>query len=125
MMTSPLSAAQASMLCQDYQQLTGSIFDKGSLGKGYIECVAIAPFEESKQWLFAQYYREYRDAQKALKFYHGTEFDVIVLSIPFLRKRGILFKSLREYIQENNLPFQPARYTHVEQTEYHYLRQSY
>jgi len=113
MKTTPLTLAQALKICQDYQYLNGSIFDRDTLGKGYIECIAVAPYEESKQWLFAQYYRECKDPIRSLQFYNGPEYDVIVLSIPILRKRGILYRDLRGYLQQNNIPFYNTSHDHV------------
>lgn len=113
MLIPPFTLEQAIAICRDYQAIIGSIFEKESLGKGYIECVAVAPYEEAKQWLFAQYYKEYRDATKALSFYKGHEYDVIIIAIPFLRKRSIEYKSLMTYLTENNIPFDPYRYQAV------------
>jgi len=113
----PLSLTHALAACRDYQYLNGSIFEKETLGKGHIECVAVAPFEESKQWLFAQYYRETKDPVRALQFYNGPHYDVLVLAIPVLRKRAIHFRDLRSYLFENNIPFQANRYD-IREMEY-------
>jgi hypothetical protein len=105
----PLTLNEAMNICRHYQHLNGNVFDKKSLGKGYIECIAVAPFEESKQWLFAQYYHEFRNPNKALQFYNGKDYDVIVLSIPVLRKRGIHYQDLRSYLSDNNVSFARQR----------------
>lgn len=98
----PFTLKQALALCQHYQGLIGNSFDKLILGKGIIECVAVAPYEESKQWQFAQFYREVKDPWKALQFYRGTDFDVVVLATPFLRKRNVSFKDIRTYLEEES-----------------------
>jgi hypothetical protein len=110
MITTPLTLQQASELCRDYQNLVGRIFEKDALGKGYIECIAVAPYEESKQWLFAQYYKECKDPKRSLQFYNGPHYEVIALSVPILRKRGILFRDLRGYLLEHDIPFYKNRY---------------
>ena len=110
MKTTPLTLAQAIALSRDYQNLVGSIFEKNTLGKGYIECIAVAPYEESKQWLFAQYYKECKDPLRSLQFYKGPQYEVIALAVPILRKRGILYRDLRNYLSEHNIPYQRGRY---------------
>ncbi len=105
-----LTLEQAHAISLDYQYIIGSVYDKSQLGKGRIECIAIAPYDEAKQWQFAQYYREFRDPQKSIQFYKGDQYDVLVLSIPLLRKRGIHFLDLRSYVAENDIPFNIHRY---------------
>jgi hypothetical protein len=100
-MRHPLTLEEAINLSRKYNFLSGQLFDKESLGKGIIDIVTPAPFEESKQWLFAQYYRETRDARKALQFYSGNSYSVVVLSIPILRKRAILYKEIDEFLKDN------------------------
>jgi len=84
--------------------------DQQVLGKGYVECVAVAPYDTAKKWLFAQFYRENRDPVKALQFYKGQEYDVILLSLPLLRKRGIFFTDLYTYTTEQQIPFDLVYY---------------
>ena len=108
MKTTPLTLAQANALSRDYQNLIGSFFEKETLGKGYIECIAVAPYEESKQWQFAQYYKECKDPLRSLQFYKGPHYEVIALAVPILRKRGILYRDLRNYLSEHNIPYQRA-----------------
>jgi len=96
----PFTLQQAIILCKHYQKLIGSHFDRWIPGKGTIECVAVAPFETSKQWQFAQFYKETKDPLRALRFYQGTDFDVVVLATPFLRKRNIHFKDIRAFLEE-------------------------
>jgi len=48
MLIPPFTLEQAIAICRDYQAIIGSIFEKESLGKGYIECVAVVPYEETK-----------------------------------------------------------------------------
>lgn len=103
----------------DYQHLVGLPFDGKALGMGRIECVAVAPYDEAKKWLFAQYCREYEDAVKALRFYSGSEYDVVLLSRPMLRKRKILFRDLRGYLAEFNLPFAGEKYAHGQTGQHH------
>lgn len=110
MITTPFTFVQASAICRDYQHLCGRIMDQQVLGKGYIECVAVAPYETAKKWLFAQFYRDNRDPVKALQFYKGNDYDVIVLSLPLLRKRGIFFTDLHTYALEQHIPFDPFHY---------------
>ena len=97
----PLTKAQARDICRDFQFLIGQYFDKAAPGKGCIACIAVAPFEESRQWQFAQYYKEVRDAGRSLQFYTGNDFDVIVLALPLLRKRGIHFQRLSDFLKAN------------------------
>ena len=114
----PLTFSQAVAISGDYQPLIGSLFEKGVIGKGCIECIAPAPYEESKQWLFGQYYKELKDPVKALQFYKGPEYTVVALSIPVLRKRGILYRDLRSYLAENDIPFYNTRYFEPKRVTY-------
>jgi hypothetical protein len=93
-----MTYAQAQTLCKRFQYLCGKALDPHLMGKGIIECVAVAPFDESHKWMFAQLYRELEDPVKALSLYKGSEFDVILLAFPLLRKRGINYTELRKYI---------------------------
>lgn len=93
-----LTYAQANMLCKRFQYLCGRPIDPNIMGKGVIECVAVAPFEKSHKWMFAQLYREFEDAHKALGLYKHDEYDVILLAFPLLRKRGVNYIELRKYI---------------------------
>jgi hypothetical protein len=72
----PLTLSQALAIARDYQYLNSSSFDKAALGKGHIECIAVAPFDDSKQWLFAQYYLETKDPIRSLQFYNGPQYAV-------------------------------------------------
>jgi|SRR5690606_31095131 hypothetical protein len=113
MIRTPFTFAQASVICRDYQHLCGRVIDPQVLGKGYVECVAVAPFDEAKKWLFAQYYKDNRDPVKSLRFYKGQEYDVIILSFPLLRKRGVCYADLRTFVAEHHIPYDPVYYEKI------------
>jgi hypothetical protein len=110
MIISPFTEEQARNICSDYQYLCGLPIDKKVPGKGVISCVTIAPYDQAKQWQFAQYYKDYRDPVKALKFYKGTQFSVLVLSVPLLRKRGVFFADLITILSQHGIFFDATRY---------------
>ena len=92
-----LSLAEAIRLRTQLQPLIGQPIDEEIIGNGKIECVAISPFEEARQWQFVQFYKMSNDAENALKFYSGHEFDVILISRPVLKKRTLHYKSFSDY----------------------------
>ena len=93
-----MTYAQAQLLCKRFQYMCGKAIDPNVMGKGIIECVAVAPFEQSHKWMFAQLYREYKDPHRALGLYKREAYDVILLAFPLLRKRGVNYIELQKYI---------------------------
>ncbi len=110
MSSGPLTYAQAHTVCKRFQHLCGMAIDPNVMGKGIIECVAVAPYEQSHKWMFAQFYRECGDAHKALTLYKHTAFDVILLARPLLRKRGISYIELQKYIVLYQGPLEASAY---------------
>ncbi len=98
----PLSFAQAEAVAKRFQYLIGRPIDPSVMGKGIIQCVAVAPFEKSHKWMFAQLYKEYEDPKKALGLYKGDQFDVVLLAFPLLRKRGVNYLELSQYLAQIN-----------------------
>lgn len=113
MNTGPMTYTQAHMLCKRFQYLCGRAVDPNVMGKGLIECVAVAPFEKSHKWMFAELYRELEDAQKALGLYKRDEYDVVLLAFPLLRKRGVNYIELRKYLAMYHGPLEASAYQSV------------
>jgi hypothetical protein len=108
----PITKQQAQAICHEHQHFVGASFDPNIPGKGYITCITAAPYDTARQWQFAQFYLDCNDAVKALRFYKGEYFVPLVMSIPVIRKRSIVFQDLRAYLHANNMPMHIVRFAH-------------
>ncbi len=99
----PISKQDALTLCNRFRHLIGKPFDADVPGKGIIEAIVPAPWDEKYQWQFAQYFKEHKDGEKCLKFYEGDRFMPLILATPLLRKLKMEYKDLRLYLFLNRI----------------------
>ncbi|MCW3122505.1 MAG: hypothetical protein JWQ38_1997 [Flavipsychrobacter sp.] len=79
MTTTPYSLSDAEKICKEFQHLTGQYFDNSR--QSTIDCIAVAPFDQSNKNRFIIYYLLFDDAHIALRQdYQGLLFDVIVIA---------------------------------------------
>ncbi len=62
----PISNQEATAICKRFQHLIGNPFDATTPGRGTIEAIVPAPWEEAHQWQFAQYFRDFKDGEKCV-----------------------------------------------------------
>lgn len=101
----PLTLKQSKAICEDFQFLKGQLFNNIPTDEKVVDCIAIAPFDEINKWIFINYYAEYQDVEKALEYYCGPFYDVLVIS----KLQGDFgmhdYCDLRTYLQKHALAF--------------------
>ena len=92
---------QALAICRDYQHWVGKAYD----GSDTIECIAISPLDPLNKYIFNTYYLDSKDAVKALQFYYGPYYDVMVISSMHLK-----YMDLRSFLKSRNIVFEKEKY---------------
>ena len=101
MIENSFTREQAVLACKDYQHLKGVEFDESS----FVRELAVAPLDPLNKWIFNNYYAESGDAVRALEFYHGPFYDVMVISTEKMK-----YCDLRTFLRQRNIKFDPAKY---------------
>lgn len=93
--------SQANAVCKGYQHLVGTEYT-GNEFTGTIECVCVAPFDDVNKYIFMEFYRDCRNAEKALEFYLVPFFDVVVI-IRHFKNNKLAFARVRnaEHVSEH------------------------
>ena len=94
-----LTLAEARDICSSHQYLIGRTLTTEPTDFSIIECVAIAPYDEVNQWIFAHYYMEGLHPQDAAEFLHYPFYDVIVLA-RYKSDNSILYTDLNSYLRQ-------------------------
>jgi hypothetical protein len=74
-----LSYEEAVQTCAAYQHVVGQTFCGEYREFGQVEAVVIAPYSKLDKWAFTKYYQKFNDAEQALAFYTGREYDVVLI----------------------------------------------
>ena len=99
MTSPPYSLSEAEQLCADFQHLVGQSFNKDFFGT--IDCVAVAPFDETSKNSFFIYYLLFEDAASALKSsYKGLLFDVIIIG-GSIEKNGLQHQDIYSWLTKS------------------------
>ncbi len=93
--------AQALAICEDYQHLEGKVYDETDR----IACVAVSPLDPLNKYIFNRYYIDSKDPLKALQFYHGPYYDVMVIS-----GTDVKYMDLRSFLKNRGIPFEKEKY---------------
>jgi|GEM_PF-2634572 len=97
-MEKALSYTQAEQLRRNYAFLKGACYDK-DLPHLRVGEVAIVPWDDLNRFIFMEYYRVKRSAEKALHFYHREYFGVAILAREATQNICYM-KELKTYCQE-------------------------
>ena len=90
---------QAAEIRDKYAHLIGAPFGTYII-RDIVEHIAIAPFKTSMQWFFAEVFRLCHSVDKALSYYHGTEFDVILMTQHSSRECEVFIQDIHSYLRE-------------------------
>ena len=100
-----MSRDRAEMIAKAYQHLVGQQFDTDEANSLLIDCVTVAPFEDSAKYIFVLQYRDCGDLDQALRMYDGQLFDVVVITYVVSDRRKVLFTDLGTYLFERNIVY--------------------
>ena len=99
MKKAPYSLTEAQKVCEDFQCLTGKLFDKDITSD--IDCVVITPYDEANKKRFFLYYMLFDDADIALNHeYNGSFYDVVVIA-GAKDEYGLLQQDLYSWLAKN------------------------
>jgi hypothetical protein len=96
----PLTLAQATALCEEYDYLKDRKFGRRS--DATIQFLAIAPYDDINQHILMSQLQDVTDYQKALEDYEGCLFDVIVIARSPDVDGQFIYKRLGDYLGEMN-----------------------
>jgi hypothetical protein len=96
----PMTYEQAKQTREKYAYLIGAPFGK-YIVRDVIEHITVAPFKTSLQWFFAEVFRVYHSMEKSMKFYHGSEYDVILITHNSSNQNAIFLQDIHTYLKEN------------------------
>jgi len=71
---------QALSVCSDYQDIIGKLYLAADNTMEVVAAVCIAPYDKKSKATFIDRYKIYRDVEKAISFYQGLDYDVVVFT---------------------------------------------
>ncbi|MGN6567259.1 MAG: hypothetical protein ACTHJ0_04870 [Flavipsychrobacter sp.] len=71
---------QALNISKEYQNIVGKLYLSKDQVMEVIEAVTIAPYDKKNKSTFVEKYKIYRDTEKAISFYEGVDYDVVVFT---------------------------------------------
>ena len=99
----PLTYRQALAVCKEYQNLIGKSFDPTEHWNE-VECVAVAPYDEINKWIFTRYYSDLKSPVKALEYYEGHFYDVVVIARSRVDRNWCVCKDIKTYLEQTHAP---------------------
>jgi hypothetical protein len=105
-----LSLKQAQIVCADYQHLIGNQIKKGWKTIAIIEEILVVPFDDFNKHRFLEEYKKTKNYNRALDFYTGKIYDLLIIGKPILNPRDVYTCDLRKYLTDSGQPFSPERY---------------
>jgi hypothetical protein len=106
MKTQQLTLLEARLLCRQYQHLSGRILFNEPTDLYKIECITVAPHDDLNKWIFAHNYINGDSLDKAMEFYTGPYYDVLLLARNTGDESVLVYKSLHNYQQQSSTPHQ-------------------
>lgn len=97
--TTSLTAVDATALCHKYQALVGKTLVCEYTDFCIINAIVVSPFDDVNKLRFATVYVSEANAEKAMAFYSGDAFDVLVFGRSVSDKDTILYESLEDYLK--------------------------
>jgi hypothetical protein len=67
--------------------------------------VAPSPYHETDKAAFLQVYKEEKDVEKAIAFYSGSEYDVIIIAHNITDINDTTTMPIRQYIEANGIRY--------------------
>jgi len=95
-----LTKEQAVATCRDYRYLIGNQIRNGSRITGVIEDLVVAPLDGVNQHRFLNGYKKTQDAGRAISFYEGKLFTVLLVVRSVLLRNEISAVDLERYLAE-------------------------
>jgi hypothetical protein len=101
MIENSFTREQAIAASKDYRHLVGQGYDDTCL----VADIVVSPLDPLNKWIFNNFYAEQGNARKALEFYQGPFYDVMVIA-----SAGMKYTDLRSFLKQNGIEFDPAKY---------------
>jgi hypothetical protein len=96
---SSFTKRKAEAICRAYQYLDKQPYVIDGITTGFIECVAVSPFDNVNKWYFLHEYTSCKHPVKALEFYKTIFFDVLLI-LKMDGEEDLSFEDIREYLQK-------------------------
>ena len=74
-----LKLDEARQICSEYVDLIGQPFCGEYRNLGNIEAVVVSPYGKLEKFYFLKQYQIFKDANSALAFYNGDDYDVVLI----------------------------------------------
>ena len=102
---SPFNIKQAIAICNEYQHLKGNVVISDNADFEVVDCVCIVPHDKLERLLFFKLFKEMKDAEKALTFYQGKEYDIALILRELVPIGDFYYKimGLTEYLKKEGL----------------------
>jgi len=66
--------------CKNYQPIIGKLYLTKDNGVEVVEAICIVPFDKKNKAIFIERYKIYRNPDKAISFYDGGDYTVMVIT---------------------------------------------
>lgn len=106
----PFSLEQANEIVEDFEDLVDTEINLPS-GLFAINHVVVTPFSNEDKRTFFHVYAETSDVSKAIDFYRGGDFDVLIIGYKIvatdapLEEREVIAMPIREYVSRFGLNY--------------------
>ncbi len=99
----PLSREEAENLSKEYQYLSGREFLDGENNSSTVECVTIAPFDPINKLILLHEYKDCRNCEKAMDFYAGYDFDVVVITLVQKERAYLEYADIASFLEQTQV----------------------
>jgi hypothetical protein len=106
-MNTPFTYEQAKDISKDFEDLIDTtMMVPNNPSKTYeVVHVAPCPYSEAEKAIFQQAYIKEKDVEKAIAFYSGTEYDVLILAQNITDSKDVVSIPIRQYIEANGIRY--------------------
>lgn len=111
MKTKYLNYNQAKAICAHYQYLVGCAYERNAEDGNIIQQVVIAPYSKILQWQFMRSVVRGISLEQAIDINPNGRYDVLVLPPQERRALSFRLKSLRTYLAEYGIEYNPGIYS--------------
>ena len=101
----PFTLDEAAEICEDFEDLKDSEFTLFPATTYLVEDVVICPFNEADKAVFIANYISDRDGGRALVFYNGDQYDVILFVFDVNDGTALIHMGIRSYAIEKGVRY--------------------
>jgi len=100
----PLTLEKANDIIEDFEDLIETEFTFQS-AVYEINHVLVTPFSNEDKRTFLLAYANTSDAAKALEFYTGADYDVMVIAHKMTGEKEVIARTIREYVTQHGINY--------------------